>query len=276
MSGPAGAPGIPDAPVPGVHGAVAPGRFAGRTALVTGGSSGIGLAAARRLAREGAAILILGRDPRRIEGALAELRAAVPGATVAGRPGDVTDPADVAAAVDEAARLGLRLDVLVASAGVDGEGRDVLDLDPAAFARILDVNVRGLFLAGQAAARRMAGDGKGGSIVLLASVNGLAAEPGFVDYNTSKGGAVLLARSMARDLAGRGVRVNAVCPGYVRTPMTEACLADPASLAAIVAGVPLGRVAEPDEIAAVIAFLASDEASYVTGSAIVVDGGRTA
>ncbi len=256
--------------------AVAPGRFAGRTALVTGGSSGIGLAAARRLAREGAAILILGRDPSRIEGALAELRAAVPGATVAGRTGDVTDPADVAAAVDEAARLGSRLDVLVASAGVDGEGRDVLDLDPAAFARILDVNVRGLFLAGQAAARRMAGDGKGGSIVLLASVNGLAAEPGFVDYNTSKGGAVLLARSMARDLAGRGVRVNAVCPGYVRTPMTEACLADPASLAAIVAGVPLGRVAEPDEIAAVIAFLASDEASYVTGSAIVVDGGRTA
>jgi len=251
-------------------------RLAGRTALVTGGTSGIGLAAARRLAAEGTAVLIVGRDRRRLEAALAELRAARPGATVAGRTADVTDPSEVAAAVDEAARLGTRLDALVASAGIDGEGRDVLDLDPDAFARILDINVRGLFLAGQAAARRMAADGKGGSIVLLASVNGLAAERGFADYNASKGGAVMLARSMARDLAGRGIRVNAVCPGYVRTPMTEGYLADPAALEAIVAGIPLGRVAEPDEIAAVIAFLVSDEASYVTGSAIVVDGGRTA
>jgi NAD(P)-dependent dehydrogenase (short-subunit alcohol dehydrogenase family) len=118
--------------------------------------------------------------------------------------------------------------------------------------------------------------GRGGSIVLVASVNGLAAEPGFADYNASKGGAVLLARSMGRDLAGRGVRVNAVCPGYTRTPMTQASLDDPATLATINAGIPLGRVAQPEEIAAVIAFLASDEASYVTGSAIVVDGGRTA
>ena len=138
------------------------------------------------------------------------------------------------------------------------------------------VNVRGLFIAGQAAAREMTKDGRGGSIVLIASVNGLAAEPGFADYNASKGGAVLLARSMGRDLAGRGVRVNAVCPGYTRTPMTQASLDDPAALASILAAIPLGRPAEPEEIAAVVAFLASDEASYVTGSAIVVDGGRTA
>ncbi len=251
-------------------------RLAGRAALVTGGTSGIGLAAAERLAREGAAVFVIGRDPDRLAAALASLQAAVPGAAVAGHTADVTDPGEMSAAVDDAARLTGRLDALVASAGIDGEGRDVLDLDPAAFGRILDVNVRGLFLAGQAAARKMAGDGRGGSIVFLASVNGLEAEPGFADYNASKGGAVLLARSMARDLAGRGIRVNAVCPGYVRTPMTQGYLADPAALEAILAGIPLGRVAEPDEIAAVIAFLVSDDSSYVTGSAIVVDGGRTA
>jgi NAD(P)-dependent dehydrogenase (short-subunit alcohol dehydrogenase family) len=251
-------------------------RFAGRSALVTGGTSGIGLAAAQRLAEEGAAVLVLGRDPSRLDDALARLRARVPGARLDGANADVTDPAAMGAAAERAARLTGRLDVLVAAAGIDGEGRDVLDLAPANFARVMATNVNGMFNAAQAAARRMVADGRGGSIVLIASVNGLAAEPGFVDYNTSKGGAVLLARSMGRDLAGRGVRVNAVCPGYVRTPMTEAYLDDPAMVAAISAGIPLGRVADPAEIAAVIAFLASDEASYVTGSAIVVDGGRTA
>jgi NAD(P)-dependent dehydrogenase (short-subunit alcohol dehydrogenase family) len=251
-------------------------RFAGKAALVTGGTSGIGLAAARRLAEEGAAVLVLGRNADRLGGALTRLRDEVPGATFEGRTADVTDAKAIAEAVAATAGPTGRLDVLVAAAGIDGEGRDVLDLDPDAFGRVLDVNVRGLFLAGQAAARAMTKDGRGGAIVLVASVNGLAAEPGFADYNASKGGAVLLARSMGRDLAGRGVRVNAVCPGYVRTPMTEAYLRDSAALATINAGIPLGRVARPEEIAAVIAFLASDEASYVTGSAIVVDGGRTA
>jgi NAD(P)-dependent dehydrogenase (short-subunit alcohol dehydrogenase family) len=252
-------------------------RFAGKAALVTGGTSGIGLATARRLAEEGAAVLVLGRDEARLASAIATLRAVVPGATFGGRAADVTDPTAIAAAVGAAAALiGTRLDVLVAAAGIDGEGRDVLDLDPEAFRRILDVNVRGLFVAGQAGARAMSLDGRGGSIVLVASVNGLAAEPGFADYNASKGGAVLLARSMGRDLAGRGIRVNAVCPGYTRTPMTQASLLDPAALASILAAIPLGRPAEAAEIAAVIAFIASDEASYVTGSAIVVDGGRTA
>ncbi len=251
-------------------------RFAGKAALVTGGTSGIGLAAAQRLAVEGAAVFVLGRDEGRLRAALVRLRSAAPGAEFSGGAVDVTDPAAVDAAVARAAATTGRLDVLVAAAGIDGEGRDVLDLDPANFASVMATNVTGMFVAAQAGARRMVADGRGGSIVLIASVNGLAAEPGFVDYNTSKGGAVLLARSLGRDLAGRGVRVNAVCPGYVRTPMTEAYLGDPSTQETINAGIPLGRVAQPEEIAAVIAFLASDEASYVTGSAIVVDGGRTA
>jgi NAD(P)-dependent dehydrogenase (short-subunit alcohol dehydrogenase family) len=256
-----------------------PGRFAGKAALVTGGASGIGLAAARRLAREGAAVLIADLGPDRLARAVGivmeEAGAAGAGAFVEGFEGDVTDPRAMEGAAAAAADLAGRLDVVVACAGIDGQGRDVLDLDPEAFARVLDVNVRGLFLAAQAGARLMTADGRGGSIVLMASVNGLIAEPRFADYNTSKGGAVLLARSMAVDLATRGVRVNAVCPGYVRTPMTEGYLADPAALSGILAHVPMGRVADPEEIAAVIAFLASDEASYVTGAAIVVDGGRS-
>ena len=251
-------------------------RFAGKSALITGGTSGIGLGAALRLAEEGAAVFILGRDETRLGAALAGLREAVPDARFDGAAVDVTDAAAVDGATARAAAQTGRLDVLVAAAGIDGEGRDVLDLDPATFSRVMATNITGLFNAAQAAARRMVADGHGGSIVLIASVNGLAAEPGFVDYNTSKGGVVLLARSMGRDLAARGVRVNAVCPGYTKTPMTEASLHDPEVLADILGAIPLGRPAEPAEIASVIAFLASDEASYVTGSAIVVDGGRTA
>jgi 3-oxoacyl-[acyl-carrier protein] reductase len=257
-----------------------PPRFQGRTALVTGGTSGIGFAAALRLAREGAAVLVVSRDDARCKRAQEQLRDAAPAATIEAIAADTTDPEAMAQAVSRAAALSQdnRLDVLVAAAGIDGEGKDVLDLDPANFGRVIDVNIRGLFVASQAAARSMTADPakRGGAIVLIASVNGIQAEPGFADYNASKGGAVLLARSMGRDLAGRGVRVNAVCPGYVRTPMTMAYLDDPETLADINKGIPLGRVAHPDEIAAVIAFLASDEASYITGSAIVVDGGRTA
>jgi 3-oxoacyl-[acyl-carrier protein] reductase len=251
-------------------------RFAGRTALVTGGSSGIGLAAAERLAAEGAAVVIVARDGARLEAARQQVLASADGTHVTAFAADVTD----ASAMEEAARvasgLGGRLDVLVAAAGIDGKGRDALELDAETFAHVLDVNLRGLFLASRAAARHMAADGRGGAMVLVASVNGLEAERHFADYNASKGGAVMLARSLAVDLADRGIRVNAVCPGYVRTPMTEAYLRDPATLSTILEAIPLRRVAEPREVASVICFLASDEASYITGSAVVVDGGRTA
>ena len=153
------------------------------------------------------------------------------------------------------------------------EAKDALELDAGTFARVMDVNVRGLLLASRAAARRMP---DGGAIVLLASVNAFQTEARFADYNASKGAAVLLTRTLAIDWAARGIRVNAVCPGYVRTPMTEAYLADPATLAGILSHVPLGRVSSPDEIAATIAFLASPEAAYITGSSVIIDGGRSA
>lgn len=253
-------------------------RFRGKTALVTGGSSGIGLGAARRLAAEGAHVFLVGRDPWKMAKVIDQVRAvALDGARVDGEVADVTDPAAMDAAVDAAIGMSnTRLDVLVAAAGIDGEAKDALELDPSFFSRLMDINVRGLLTATQSAGRAMARDGAGGSVVLVASVNAFQTEKHFADYNASKGAAVLLARSLALDLADRGIRVNAICPGYVRTPMTEPYLSDPATLAEIVSHIPLGRVSDPDEIASTIAYLASDEASYITGSAIVVDGGRSA
>ena len=257
-------------------------RFRGRGVLVTGGSSGIGLAAARRLAVEGASVVLVGRTPAKVAAAKQEITRAVAAEwagrrelepVVDGRVADVTDPAAMAEAADAVLAIAGRFDVLVAAAGVDGEGKDALDLDPAVFARVMDVNVGGLLVASQAAARRMT---DGGAIVLVSSVNAVATEAHFADYNASKGAAVLLARSLAIDWAARDIRVNAVCPGYVRTPMTEAYLDDPATLEEILSNVPMGRVADADEIAAAIAFLASPEASYITGSSFIVDGGRSA
>ncbi len=247
-------------------------RFEGRGALVTGGSSGIGKAAASRLLHEGARVVVNGRDPERLDVALRELAQF---GDVAGICGDVSRDEDVERLVAEAlARLG-HIDVLVNSAGIDGAGSAALDLDAGQWRRVLEVNLTGPFLVARAVARHMAAAG-GGAIVNVSSLNGLAAEPHFADYNSSKGGLDMLTRSLALDLVGYNIRVNAVCPGYIQTPMTAAYLDDPAAGEAIRAAIPMRRVGDPSEVAAAIAFLASDDASYVTGELLVVDGGRHA
>lgn len=247
-------------------------RFEGRGALVTGGSSGIGKATAARLLAEGARVVIDGRDEARLAAAVQEL---APGGEISAISADVAREDEVTRLVDEAlARLG-RIDVLVNSAGIDGAGAEALDLSADGWRRVLDVNLTGPFLVAQAVARHMAATG-GGAIVNVASLNGLAAEAGFADYNTSKGGLVMLTRSLAVDLVQHNIRVNAVCPGYILTPMTAGYAADPATGAAIRAAIPMGRVGDPAEVAAAIAFLASDDASYITGELLVVDGGRLA
>jgi len=247
-------------------------RFNDRGVLIAGGSSGIGKAAAVRLAAEGARVVINGRDPERLAGALRELGQPD---RISGIAADISVEDDVERLAAEAiARLG-RVHVLVVSSGIDSGPASPLDLKTDDWRRVLEVNLTGPFLLARAIGRHMAASG-GGSMVMISSLNGLAAEPQFADYNASKGGLIMLTRSLAVDLARHNIRVNAVCPGYVLTPMTDSYVHDPEYGAKIRAAIPMGRVADPAEIAGVIAFLASDDASYVTGELLVADGGRHA
>ena len=247
-------------------------RFEGRGALVTGGGSGIGRATAARLLREGARVVINGRRQDVLDDALRELHHL--GEVTAVRA-DVSQDDEVLYLVSEAlARLG-RIDVLVNSAGIDGAGVNALELDPAGWRQVLEVNLTGPFLVARAVARHMAAVG-GGVVVNVSSLNGAAAEPHFAEYNSAKGGLDMLTRSLAVDLVDDNIRVNAVCPGYILTPMTARYITNPAVSSAITAAIPMGRVGDPSEVASAIAFLASDDASYITGELLMVDGGRRA
>jgi meso-butanediol dehydrogenase/(S,S)-butanediol dehydrogenase/diacetyl reductase len=185
---------------------------------------------------------------------------------------DVADEAQVARAFGRVDELLGGVDVLVANAGISIR-RPFLEIREEDWRRVLDVNLTGVFHCAQQAARRMV-DAGGGVILMTASTNGLSGHPLYAGYNASKAGVILLARTMALELAPT-VRVNAVCPGYVLTPMQEAEYT-PEMLAAVNESIPLGRHARPEEVAALYAFLASDESAYLTGATISIDGGETA
>jgi NAD(P)-dependent dehydrogenase (short-subunit alcohol dehydrogenase family) len=244
------------------------GRHDGRGVFVSGGTTGMGFAAARLFVEEGARVFVVGRDGSKLERALAELG---PGA--AGCPCDVSREPDVVSALEQALAFLGRLDAVFVNAGIDGQNRGCLDLDADAFRHVLEVNCLGSFLVAREAARRMP---DGGALVFNASISGLAAEEGFADYSASKGGQVLLARTLAKELGRRGFWVPIVCPGYVRTPQVEEYLDDPEIAAEIVSRIPLGRVGTAEEIARLVSFLAEPEAAYLNGAIVNVDGGRMA
>jgi NAD(P)-dependent dehydrogenase (short-subunit alcohol dehydrogenase family) len=245
-------------------------RFQDRVALVTGGGSGIGRAAAVRLAQEGATVVVIGRrrDPLLETVALAEAA----GAQALAIAADVTSEEDVRAAVAETLDRFDRLDVLVANAGIAGPIKPIDEVSLEEWEQTQAVNVRGVFLAVKHAAGPMKARG-GGSIVISASNSGFVAYPTLATYCTSKGALVMFTRAVALDLVQHNIRVNSVCPGAVDTPMLDEILAnwgDPAELRPT-----FGRLCSPEETANVIAFLASDEAAHMVGSNVIVDYGET-
>lgn len=247
--------------------------LAGRRVIVTGGTSGIGEATSRRFLAEGASVVAFAVGEEEVTTASDR----IPGLAGAIRL-DQSDPSAVERAFDDADVLLGGLDVLIANAGISLR-HPFLEITPEEWQRVVAVDLHGTFYCAQAAARRMMAAGsdgrpRGGVILMTASTNGLVGHPFYADYNAAKAGVIALARTMALELAPH-VRVNAVCPGYVLTPMQQAEYT-PEMLDATNRKIPLGRHASPDEIAALFAFLASDEGAYFTGAAIPIDAGETA
>ncbi len=240
-----------------------------RVAVITGGASGIGRAIAIALAADGYAVALFDRDAPKATATATELERA--GHQVRAYDVDVTVKPRVDEAIkDVITRFG-RIDVLVNNAGIGFLGR-VEELTEEEWDHVMAVNVKSVFLCSRAVIPHMAARG-GGRIINVASVAGLVASPGRAAYCASKGAVVMLTRAMALDCARLNINVNSICPGVVITPMTEESLRDPAELQRRLDGTPLGRLARPEEIAPAAVYLAGAGASFVTGSAVVVDGG---
>jgi NAD(P)-dependent dehydrogenase (short-subunit alcohol dehydrogenase family) len=247
-------------------------RLEGKTALVTGAATGIGLAVAERFAREGARVVIADRD------ADAAARAATAiGGLARAAVMDISDEQGVEAAFADLEAAGWAPDVVVANAGVQLFGHDAAaaDLDLEVWRRTIDINLTGTFLTVKHAVRSMLAHG-GGSIILTGSPTGLNGEgKDFTAYSASKAGIHGLARTVAAAYADRGIRVNTVVPAYTETTLVTSITSDPEARAAIIGRIPLGRAGAPDDVSGIMVYLASDDGAFATGSLFAVDGGMT-
>lgn len=252
-------------------------RLDGKVALITGGGSGIGAAIAKRFVADGARICITGRRQEPLDGVAQSL----PTGTVATCAGDVTQFEDVERMVETALEVTGKLDVLVNNAAIDRGGTTVVDIDPELWHQVLETNLTGPLYLMKAAIPHMIEAG-GGSIVNIASLGGLRCLPGMPAYCTSKAGLIMLTKQVALDFGPDKVRCNAVCPGGTRTEMLEQSLGPLADkldtdldgvFECISSMVPLRRTARPEEIAGLCSYLASDDSTFMTGSALLIDGG---
>ncbi len=241
-----------------------------KVAIITGAASGIGLACARRYAAEGA--IVVGVD-KNLTGEWASVEALAPQCRF--HQVDVTDGAAQQALADDTAHIFGRIDILLTAAGV-GAGGPVGMLEEASWDRVIDINLKGTFLSIKAVLKTMSAQ-RSGSIITIASVEGLNGTEGGSAYNASKGGVVLLSKNVAIDYGRMGIRCNAICPGFIDTPLLNDVMGlMPDFKADVVRETKVGRLGRPDEIAGAAYFLASDDSSYVTGHTLVVDGGYTA
>jgi glucose 1-dehydrogenase len=253
---------------------MAEGRLDGKVALVTGGAQGIGRAIAERYAREGAKVVVADTDDAQGEAAEKELKRIGPTRYLRCNVASKLDVHNlVAQTTDEFGGI----DILVNNAGILATG-DFLEISEEDFDRVIAVNLKGAFLTGQAVARhmvdRIAGGASPGTIINMSSVNAVFAIANQVPYSVSKGGINQLTKVMALALAPHGIRVNAIGPGSIMTRILQAVADDEAATKRILSRTPLGRIGEPSEIAGIAVFLATDDASYVTGQTIYADGGR--
>jgi NAD(P)-dependent dehydrogenase (short-subunit alcohol dehydrogenase family) len=240
------------------------GRLAGKVAVITGGASGIGRATAQRLVAEGGRVVVGDLDAD----ALATLADELGDAAVTVQ-GDASVETDVERLVDAAIERFERLDVVFANAGI-GSAQRIVDVDVEQWSRVLAVNLTGPLLLIKHAARRMT---SGGSIIVTASLNAVQAGIGMGAYCASKAGVAMLVQVAAMELGPSGIRVNAIGPGFVRTSLTEGAFLLPAIVEGYEENTPMGRHAQPEEIAGMVAYLASDEAAFVSGSLQLIDGG---
>ncbi len=248
-------------------------RLQNKVAIVTGAARGIGLACAKAFAAEGAKVVLSDIEVTAGEKAVEDLQAG--GADALFVACDVGDKAQVDALIGSAVAAFGRLDCVVANAGIV-HACDFLDLAEEDFDRVIRINLKGVFLTGQAAARQMVAQGGGGTIVNMSSVNAVMAIPSITPYVVAKGGVNQLTKVMSVALADKGIRVNAIGPGSIATELAQAVLADPEKRRGALCRTPMGRFGEPEEVGKVAVFLASDDSSYITGQTIYPDGGRLA
>ena len=242
-----------------------------KVTIITGAAQGIGLACGQRFANDGARVVLADINADKGEAAAQAIRSA--GGDAIFVSCDVGDKSQVVALVETAVERHGRLDVMIANAAVLHIA-DILDLEEEDYDRVLRTNLKGFFLTGQAAARQMVTQDGGGSIINMSSIQAIITLQNILTYSICKGGVNSLTTSMALALADKGVRVNGIGPGSIATDMVKQLMVDDAARKKLLSRTPLGRLGDPSEVAAVAAFLASDEASYVTGETIYVDGGR--